>query len=38
MGECVDQGITKGNISGEKLPQGTYLLSINSNKHVFVKQ
>ena len=38
MGECVDQGITKGNISVEKLPQGTYLLSINSNKHVFVKQ
>lgn len=38
MGECVDQGITKGNISVEKLPQGTYFLSINSSKHVFVKQ
>ncbi|MFM7565632.1 MAG: T9SS type A sorting domain-containing protein, partial [Flavobacteriales bacterium] len=38
MGECIDQGITQGNISIEKLPQGTYFLSINSSKHVFVKQ
>lgn len=38
MGACIDQGITQGNISVEKLPQGTYLLSINSKQHVFVKQ
>lgn len=38
LGDCVDKGITEGKISVEKLPQGTYLLSINSTKHVFVKQ